>query len=64
MTSFPVTKGFIGLPVKTMRCLAASAGKTFHTVCAELCMCSVECVCVCVFRAVMLVGLRVISNVE
>lgn len=32
MTSFPVTKGFTALPVKTMLCPVVSVGKSFHTV--------------------------------
>lgn len=33
MTSFPVTKGFAALPVKTMLYPVVSVGKSFHTVC-------------------------------
>lgn len=32
MTSFPVTKGFADIPVKTMLCSVVSVGKSFHTV--------------------------------
>lgn len=33
MTEFPATKGFTGLPAKTMPCPVVSVGKSFHTLC-------------------------------